>query len=88
MIYQIKVKGALDQSWSNWLGDIQLLTHLAEDGSQTTTLIANLADQPALFGVLDRIRDLNLVLISVIGSEEKHPMRAESHGDGGALRPA
>ncbi len=65
MVYQIKVKGELDQSWSDWLGDIQILPNLTKDASQTTILIANLADQPALFGLLDRIRDLNLVLISV-----------------------
>ncbi len=65
MVYQIKVKGELDQSWSDWLGDIQILPNLTKDASQTTILMANLADQPALFGLLDRIRDLNLVLISV-----------------------
>ncbi len=65
MVYQIKVKGELDQSWSDWLGDIQIFSNLTKDASQTTILIANLADQPALFGLLDRIRDLNLFLISV-----------------------
>jgi hypothetical protein len=65
MVYQIRVKGELDQSWGNWLGDVRLTCETADDGSVITTLTADFADQPALFGALDRIRDLNLVLISV-----------------------
>ncbi len=70
MVYQIKVKGELDQSWRFWLGDVRLTGETADDGSVITTLIADFADQPALFGVLDRIRDLNLVLISVTPFQE------------------
>ncbi len=70
MVYQIRVKGELDQSWRNWLGNVDLSCETADDGSVITTLTANFADQPALFGALDRIRDLNLVLISVIPSQE------------------
>jgi len=65
MVYQIKVVGALDQSWSEWLGDIEMNTALSEDGTLQTMLVADLADQAALFGILDHIRDLNLVLLSV-----------------------
>jgi hypothetical protein len=73
MIYQIKIKGELDQSWSDWLGDVEITADLAEDGTVITTMMVDAADQPALFGVLDRIRDLNLVLIYV--------SRAEDNGD-------
>jgi hypothetical protein len=65
MIYQIKVQGELDQSWSDWLGGVEITAERAEDGSMITTMIVNAADQPALFGVLDRIRDLNFILIHV-----------------------
>jgi hypothetical protein len=65
MIYQIKVNGALDPSWAGWLGGAQMATERDEQGYELTTLTANLADQAALFGVLDAIRDLNLPLISV-----------------------
>jgi hypothetical protein len=65
MIYQIKVKGELDQSWSDWLGCVEIISERMEDGSMITTLKGDLIDQPALFGILDRIRDLNLVLVSV-----------------------
>jgi hypothetical protein len=65
MIYQIKIKGELDQSWSDWLGSIEITSDMAEDGSVITTMVVDAADQPALFGILDRIRDLNFILIHV-----------------------
>jgi hypothetical protein len=65
MIYQIKIMGELDQSWSDWLGKVEIAAELAEDGSVITTMLVDAADQSALFGVLDRIRDLNFILIHV-----------------------
>ena len=65
MLYQIKIKGELDQSWSEWLGNVQIRPQSDEAEGNTTLLIVDLTDMPALFGVLDRIRDLNLPLISV-----------------------
>ena len=70
MLYQIKVKGVLDQTWSNWLGDVDIQTEQTEDGGVISTLSADLIDQAALFGILDHIRDLNLALISVIQGDE------------------
>lgn len=65
MIYQIKLKGELDQSWADWLGEVEITSEQAEDGSVITTILVNAADQSTLFGVLDRIRDLNFTLIQV-----------------------
>jgi len=59
--YEIKVRGHLDQHWSNWLAGMQV-THL--EGSETL-LSGVLPDQAALHGLLERIRDLNITLISV-----------------------
>ena len=67
MVYQIVVKGKLDESWSDWLGDVSITSTLGEEDTSlwVTTLIVEVPDSPALFGILDHIRDLNLTLVSV-----------------------
>jgi hypothetical protein len=59
--YEIRVKGHLDPHWSDWFAGLQL-THL--EGNETL-FSGSLPDQAALHGLLERIRDLNLTLISV-----------------------
>ncbi len=59
--YEIKIKGHLDPRWSEWFAGLQL-THLEGD---LTLLSGFLADQAALFGLLEHIRDFHLTLISV-----------------------
>ncbi len=65
MVYQIKIKGTLDNSWSDWLGNVEICAGQAEDGCVVTTLTIDLVDQATLFGILDHVRDLNLELVSV-----------------------
>lgn len=60
--YEIKVKGHLDAYWSDWFAGLTL-THL--EGNETL-LSGPLPDQAALHGLLERIRDLNMTLISVV----------------------
>jgi hypothetical protein len=59
--YEIKVEGHLDQRWSEWFASLEL-THLE---SNETLLAGSLPDQAALHSLLERVRDLNLKLISV-----------------------
>jgi len=59
--YEIKIGGHLDPRWSDWFAGLTL-THLEGD---ETLLSGVLPDQPALHGLLERIRDFNLTLISV-----------------------
>lgn len=69
-IYEIKIKGHLDERWADWFEGMTF-TH-ESDG--TTTLCGPLADQAALYGLLNGIRDLGLPLISV---QQLSPNREE-----------
>jgi hypothetical protein len=60
-IYEIKVKGHLDSSWSDWLGGLTITSE--PDG--VTRLSGPITDQTALHGLLQRIRDLALPLLLV-----------------------
>ncbi len=59
--YEIRIMGRLDPHWSEWFSDLKL-THMEEN---ETLLAGLLPDQAALHSLLERIRDLNLTLISV-----------------------
>lgn len=58
--YQIRVKGRLERRWEHWFDGLQLsIDH------DMTMLEGELSDQAALYGVLLKIRDLGLPLLSV-----------------------
>jgi len=59
--YEIRLQGRLDPRWSDWFDGLTLTT--GTDG--TTILRGPVADQAALHGLLQRLRDLGLPLISV-----------------------
>lgn len=63
--YQVEVEGVIDASWSEWLGCRHINTYQGEEGQAITVINAELPDQSALRGLLNRIGDLNLVLLSV-----------------------
>ena len=72
-VYQIRIKGHLDDSWSEWFEGLRMTYE--EDG--TTVLTGLVADQPALHGLLIKIRDLGLPLLSVnrVESEREEEWR-------------
>ena len=59
-VYRIQMRGKLDESWSSWFSGMAIVSDDA-----TTTLTGAVADQPALRGILTKLWDLNLDLISV-----------------------
>jgi len=64
-VYVIKVKGHIDETWSSWFEDMAINTGFTEDGTPVTTFTGQLDDQAELHGVIGRIRDINMPLISV-----------------------
>jgi hypothetical protein len=72
-VYEIRVQGELDAGWSEWFDDGQRVSDLAICAERgVTTLTGQVADQPALFGLLLKIRDLSLALLSVNRVEGGH----------------
>jgi len=63
-VYEIKIQGRLDHSWSSWFEDMQISIE-EHDGKIITTLLGDICDQAALHGILSRIRDLSLGIILV-----------------------
>ena len=61
VVYQIRLKGHLDDRWAGWFGGLNIT--LEDDGD--TLLTGPVPDQAALFGLLRRVRDLGMQLISV-----------------------
>ena len=66
--YEIRVKGLLDEKWSGWFDGFAI----TPQGDDETLLTGPVADQSALHGLLGKIRDLGLPLLSVkrVESEE------------------
>ena len=62
MIYQFRIKGHLDRRWTDWFEGLTIT--LEENGE--TLLSGPVADQAALHGLLRKVRDLGMPLLSVI----------------------
>lgn len=60
-IYEIRVKGHLDQHWSLWFDGL----NISHDDDGNTVLRGTLVDEAALHGVLMKVRDLALPLLAV-----------------------
>ena len=77
-VYQIKVKGRLDEHWSEWFDDLTV----SYDDQDDTLLTGPVIDQAALHGLLKKVGDLGLRLISVNPAESNvvDPKEAETGG--------
>jgi hypothetical protein len=66
---EIRIKGKIDEHWSSWFAGLAI-RHTEQD---ETVLTGPVADQATLYGVLNRLRDLGLPLLSVtpVEPEEK-----------------
>ena len=68
-VYQIKVQGRLDRRWSDWFSGLTIKVQ-SEIGNPPITTLTGSLDQAGLRGVLSKVWDLNLALVSVVRLEE------------------
>ena len=73
-VYTFKIKGHLGQQWINWFDGLTVT--LEEDGN--TLLSGPVIDQSALHGILKKIRDLGMPLLSVNFTDSNQPPEAET----------
>ena len=62
MVYQIKIKGHLGRQWTDWFGGLAITL---EDNGETL-LTGPVVDQAALYGLLRKVRDVGMPLLSVV----------------------
>jgi hypothetical protein len=65
--FEIRVKGHLDESWSDWLGGLEM--ELLDNGEMR--LRGHIRDQAALMGILNKLYSLNLILLSLSEVNQK-----------------
>ncbi len=73
--YLIRIQGHLDQRWTSWFDGLSLTR--AADG--TTLLEGHVADQAALHGLLGKVRDMGLPLVSVTRESGPEGLTNNSH---------
>jgi len=74
IVYQIRLRGHLSDQWTNWFEGLTIT--LDEDGD--TLLTGPLVDQAALFGLLKKVRDLGMPLVSINCVEPGKPDVSEA----------
>lgn len=67
-VYQIRIRGELGEEWSPWFGGMDV----SSEGNGDTLLAGLVCDQAALYGLLKKIRDSGLVLVSVNVQDNVH----------------
>ena len=67
--YEIRLAGHLDAHWASWFGGLAV----SHQGDGTTVICGSITDQAALHGLLQRVRDLGLPLVSVSQVDTDEP---------------
>jgi hypothetical protein len=67
--YEVRLKGHLDPRWSAWFDGLIL----TEDSDGTTVIHGSVIDQAALHGLLQKVRDIGLPLVSVTRVDPNYP---------------
>ena len=67
--YEIRIEGKLSENWTTWL-EVPAISY--DDQSEETVLVGEVTDQSALHGLLNKIRDLGLCLISLYRVDENN----------------
>jgi hypothetical protein len=75
--YEVRIDGRLGPRWSAWLDGMDI----AREADGTTVLRGTVVDQAALHGLLSRLRDIGLPLISVTRVEPAPPPETADHPD-------
>jgi hypothetical protein len=79
-VYHIRVRGVLDSTWSDWFGGLVVIPQ----ANGETLLTGPVTDQAALYGLLNKIRDIGLPLVSVepttTGEQSDPQQGGEPHG--------
>ena len=80
--YEIKLRGRLDKRWERWFEDLIITAEVDEEGMPITVLSGRIADQAALHGILAKIRDIGISLISVhqVGVAKENGLSSDSGG--------
>jgi hypothetical protein len=71
MVYEIRLRGHLEEQWSDWLGGLAI----SHDAEGYSLLLGAVSDQAALHGILAQIRDLGLTLISITPQSSSDPAK-------------
>jgi hypothetical protein len=72
-IYCIIIKGCINPDWAEWFPNLKI----SADEQGNTQLVGPVMDQSALHGILERIRDLNLKLVSVAQETTECPQQGK-----------
>jgi len=73
-IVTIKIKGKVDESWSEWFEGFQLAYHEPDE----TILTGLVTDQAAFYGLIGKLRDLGLQVLAVNSTEQPRTINMEN----------